>query len=148
MFLAIDPTNGLAIYDQIVRQVKFAIASGAIRPGELVPSVRELARTVAVNPNTVARAYRELQAEGVLQPVRGTGLAVTESAPEYCRRQRVKLIRERLRSVLREAAQSQLDRDEIRAMTNEELAQLDAAADRSAGSANRALSSPDEESSP
>ena len=125
MFLSIDPTNGLAIYDQIVRQIKFAVASEAIRPGELVPSVRELARILAVNPNTVARAYRELQAENILATVRGTGLEVTTKAPERCRKNRVKLIRERLRSVLEEARHSQLDQAEIRRLAEEELTKLE-----------------------
>ena len=124
MLLSIDPTNGLAIYDQIVRQIKFAVASQAIQPGELVPSVRELARAVAVNPNTVARAYRELQTEGVLETVRGTGLQVTTTAPKYCRQERLKLIRERLRYVLEEATHSQLERDAIRRLAEEELAKL------------------------
>ena len=70
MLFNIDPGDELAIYDQIVRQVKFAIASGAVLPGELVPSVRELAKQVTVNPNTVVRAFRELQTEGVLETVR------------------------------------------------------------------------------
>ena len=55
MFLSIDPHNGLAIYDQIVRQVKFAVACGALRKGELVPSVRELARELAVFREEAAR---------------------------------------------------------------------------------------------
>ena len=59
MFFHIDPSNGLAIYSQIVRQIKFAVAGEALRPGEMVPSVRELARELAVNPNTVSRAYRD-----------------------------------------------------------------------------------------
>ena len=54
MFLAIDPQNGVAIYEQIVRQVNFAVAGEALVSGDLVPSVRELARQLAVNPNTVA----------------------------------------------------------------------------------------------
>ena len=53
MFLSIDPHNGLAIYDQIVRQVKFTVACGGLRKGELVPSVRELARELAINPNSL-----------------------------------------------------------------------------------------------
>jgi len=84
MFFQIDPSNGLAIYDQVVRQIKFAIAGGALKAGELIPSVRELARELAINPNTVARAYRCLQDEGVLEPVRGQGLAVTAGACERC----------------------------------------------------------------
>lgn len=121
MFLSIDPHDGLAIYDQIVRQVKFAVACGALRTGELVPSVRELARELALNPNTVARAYRELQGEGVLSPVRGTGLEVASGAPDRCRGQRLELIRDRLRQVLTEATQSRLDADELRALVEQEL---------------------------
>ena len=122
MFLSVDPHNGLAIYDQIVRQVKFAVACGALRKGELVPSVRELARELAVNPNTVARAYRELQGAGVLSPVRGTGMEVADGADRRCRGQRLELIRARLRQVLVEAIQSQLDVNELRALLEQELA--------------------------
>ena len=125
MFVHVDPSNGLAIYDQIVRQVKFAVASDALRPGNLVPSVRELARDLTVNPNTVARAYRELQADNVLQALRGTGLEITSSAPKKCLADRASLIRGRLRSVLAEARQSGLAADEIRSLTEEELARLE-----------------------
>ncbi|MHC4874905.1 MAG: GntR family transcriptional regulator [Planctomycetota bacterium] len=124
MIISVDPSNGLAIYDQIVRQIKFAIASEAVLPGELVPSVRELSKQVAVNPNTVARAYRELQSDGVLESVRGTGLQVTKKAPKQCQTDRISLIRERLRQVLKEAQLSQLEVDEIRQLTESELSQL------------------------
>ena len=80
MFFAISAHNGVPIYEQIMRQVKFAVAAGLLGPGELVPSVRELARELVINPNTVARAYRELQAEGVLEAVRGTGLEIAAGA--------------------------------------------------------------------
>ena len=125
MFFRIDLSNGLAIYQQVVRQVKFAVASELLRPGELVPSVRELARELAINPNTVARAYRELQAGGVLEPVRGTGLAVTPGAGERCRGERVDLIRTRLQQVLVEAKQSRLDAGVLRAMVEGELAAIE-----------------------
>ncbi len=124
MLIHVDPGDELAIYDQIVRQIKFAIASKVVLPGELVPSVREMAKQCAVNPNTVVRAYRELQTEGVLETVRGTGLAVTKSAPKFCRNDRVDLIRSRLRAVLHEALQSQLDIDDVRAIAEEELSKL------------------------
>ena len=101
MFVHVDPSNGIAIYDQIVRQVKFAVASEALKPGNLVPSVREMARDLTVNPNTVARAYRELQVDNVLQPLRGTGLEVTSAAYKKCRDDRAALIRSRLRSATR-----------------------------------------------
>ena len=124
MFLAIDPQNGVAIYEQIVRQVNFAVAGEALAPGDLVPSVRELARQLAVNPNTVARAYRQLQSDGVLETVRGTGLAVSAGAAKRCRSARTKLLRERIRHVLNEAKQSRLAAEEIRTMVEEELSRL------------------------
>src|SRR3972149_6319559 len=114
MFLHVDAKNGLAVYDQIVRQVKFAVADGALGPGELVPSVRELARELAINPNTVARAYRQLQDDGVLTSVRGTGLAVAAGAGKRCRDERIELIRARLDQVFAEARQSRIDPQKLR----------------------------------
>jgi GntR family transcriptional regulator len=120
VFLQIDARNGLAVYDQIVRQVKFAVADGALTTGELVPSVRELARELAINPNTVARAYRQLQDDGVLDAVRGTGLAVAAAARRPCQAERTRLIRARLRQVLEEAALSGLDPQEIEQLVRAE----------------------------
>ncbi len=131
MFVHVDPSNGIAIYDQIVRQMKFAVASEALKPGNLVPSVREMARDLTVNPNTVARAYRELQADNVLQPLRGTGLEVTSAAPKKCLEDRAILLRQRLRSVLEEARQSGLDPDQVRRLAEEELARLNSKKDKS-----------------
>lgn len=124
MFFTIDAHNGLAVYDQIVRQVKFAVADGAVVAGELVPSVRELARELAINPNTVARAYRQLQDDGVLEPVRGTGLVVASAARRQCQSERTKLIRARLKLVLEEAATSGLDNAEIEQLVRAEIATL------------------------
>ena len=121
MFFNIDPGNGIAIYEQIARQVKFAVAGGALQPGDRVPSVRELSRSLAVNPNTVSRAYRELQFDGVLETVRGTGLEVTAAASKRCREERLKMIRERLRSVLEEAFQGGIKTSEIRRLLQNEL---------------------------
>ncbi len=124
MFFTVDPANGLAIYDQIARQLKFAVADETLKPGDLVPSVRELSRNLAVNPNTVARAFRELQSEGVLTGIRGTGLQVTSRAAKYCRRERLRLIRERLHQVLLEATQSGLEQSEIRQLVENEIEEL------------------------
>jgi GntR family transcriptional regulator len=121
VFLKIDAHNGLAVYDQIVRQLKFAVADAALRPGDMIPSVRELARELAINPNTVARAYRQLQEDGVLDVVRGTGLAVAPAARRQCQVERTKLIRARLRNVLQEAAQSGLESNEIDQIIRAEL---------------------------
>lgn len=124
MFLQIDAHNGLAVYDQIVRQVKFAVADGALTAGELIPSVRELARELAINPNTVARAYRQLQDDGVIETVRGTGLAVADGARRQCQSERTRLIRARLRQVLEEAALSGLDQQEVEQLVRTESAAI------------------------
>jgi GntR family transcriptional regulator len=125
MFFNIDPSNGLAIYEQVVRQVVFAVASGVLKSGDMVPSVRELARELAINPNTVARAYRQLQDDGVLMNVRGTGLAVAEGANGRCEAQRLALVRDRIQQVLIEAKQSRLELAELRELVESELAALE-----------------------
>ena len=114
MYIHIDQHQGMPIYEQIVRQVKFAVAAGLVQPSETIPSIRELAQQLAINPNTVIRAYRDLQNDGILATVRGTGLAVTVEAPALCRASRRDLIVERVRSVLFEAQQSGLAAKELR----------------------------------
>jgi GntR family transcriptional regulator len=125
MFFKIDLANGLAIYQQVVRQVKYAIAGGVLKAGELVPSVRELSRELAINPNTVARAFRQLQADGVLESVRGMGLQVALGAQQQCCDERVELIRQRLQQVLLEAKQSRLEAADLRALVDGELAAIE-----------------------
>ncbi|MBI2479440.1 MAG: GntR family transcriptional regulator [Planctomycetia bacterium] len=124
MFLNINPSNGIAIYDQVVRQIKFAVAQGAVKPGNLVPSVREMARELAINPNTVARAYQQLQADGVLEQVRGLGLEVAADAVKQCKSERQKLIQDRIRQALMEAKQSGLDGDELRQIVEKQVASV------------------------
>jgi len=120
----IDTGNGMPIYEQIVRQVKFAIADGTLKVGQNVPSVRDLSSQLAINPNTVARAYRDLQAVGLLLPIRGTGLAVTASAPRQCRKERLDLIRGRLDAVLREAVLNGVSHEEIHTLVDSVLSGL------------------------
>jgi GntR family transcriptional regulator len=87
----------------------------------MVPSVRELARELAINPNTIARAYRQLQDDRVLEPVRGTGLEIATGAAARCRQERLNLIRVRLHQVLIEARQSGLEAADIRKLVDTEL---------------------------
>ncbi len=118
MFFRIDPDSGVAIYDQIARQVKYAVAKSALRTGELVPSVRELAVKLAVNPNTVARAYRDLQNDGVLEALRGEGLRVAQAAVAHCYKARQKNLEVRVQGVIMEAQQSGFVEDEFFALVN------------------------------
>lgn len=121
MFFDINPSNGVPVYEQVSRQIMFAIASGGIQAGEFIPSVRELARELAINPNTVARAFRDLQDLEIIESIRGTGLAVTKGAKTKCVTARTRLIRDRLKAVLEEARQSQLDDSELRKIIDAEL---------------------------
>lgn len=113
MICHIDANNGVPIYEQIGRQVKFAVANGLLLIGEHVPSVRELATQLAVNPNTVARAYRELQQAGVLIPIRGTGLAIAPDAASKCKSDRQEIIRDRVFSIVQETQRAGMSLDEL-----------------------------------
>ncbi|MCA9129060.1 MAG: GntR family transcriptional regulator [Planctomycetales bacterium] len=116
MQLSIEPNNGIPIYEQLVRQIKYAVAEGIVVPGQVIPSVREMAKLLAVNPNTVQRAYLQLQSESVLQALRGRGMAVCSDARDRCVTDRRALLAERLQAVLAEAILSGLATEQIREM--------------------------------
>lgn len=92
--LRVDPTLPLPIWSQIEDGVRHQVASGLLRPGEPVPSVRELAREQKVNPNTVAKAYQRLADAGVLETRRGEGTFVAERPPALSAAARERLLRE------------------------------------------------------
>lgn len=81
MLLKPNPSLGVPIYLQIMEQVKHAIETGAVRPGEQLPGIRPLAEELVINPNTVAKAYRELEHEGVIELRHGAGAFVSARAP-------------------------------------------------------------------
>jgi GntR family transcriptional regulator len=124
MFFSIDPSSGVPIYEQIVRQVKFAIAEQTLTAGQLLPSVRQLSHDLAINPNTVARAYQQLQADGLLEPLRGRGLAVCAGGIAKCKRFRGSLLESRIAAVLAEALHGGLTADEITDLVANQLRQL------------------------
>jgi GntR family transcriptional regulator len=80
MILRPNPSTGVPIYLQLMEQVKHAIETGAVRPGEQLPGIRPLAEQLVINPNTVAKAYRELQHEGVIELRHGAGAFVSREA--------------------------------------------------------------------
>jgi GntR family transcriptional regulator len=75
-----NPSSGVPIYLQLMEQVKHAIETGALRPGEQLPGLRPLAEELVINPNTVAKAYRELEHEGILELRQGAGAFVAATA--------------------------------------------------------------------
>jgi GntR family transcriptional regulator len=121
MIFDIRPNSSTPIYEQIIAQVIFGIASGALEAGMSIPSVRDLAFQLTVNPNTVARAFQKLSERGILEAKRGLGMEVTAQAPALCRAQRHEIIRGRVREALREAVASALPADEVERIVSDEL---------------------------
>jgi GntR family transcriptional regulator len=80
MLLRPNPASGVPIYLQLMEQVKHAIETGALRPGEQLPGIRPLAEELVINPNTVAKVYRELEHEGVIELRHGAGAFVSGNA--------------------------------------------------------------------
>lgn len=105
MQIHISTTDGVAIYLQIVNQIKYLVASGRLTPGEELPAIRVLAERLVVNPNTVARAYRELEAAGIVEKRRTAGTYVSEQGSPLARRERIKILTERIDALLAEAQQ-------------------------------------------
>lgn len=92
MEFSISPTGGTPIYQQLAEQICMAVARGRLRPDERLPSVRELSQALVVNPNTIARAYTELEREGVLYTRPGLGVFVArlpQALPRKARRDRL-----------------------------------------------------------
>src|SRR5579862_4583345 len=79
MLFRLHPSSGLPLYLQLMEQVKHAIETGALKAGDQLPTIRKLAESLVMNPNTVVRAYRELQHEGVIELKHGSGAFISES---------------------------------------------------------------------
>ena len=111
-----NPSSGVPIYLQLMEQVKHAIETGALRPGEQLPGMRPLAEELVINPNTVAKAYRELEHEGVIELRHGAGAFVSANA-------RAKKLTDKLRAgqAIVEAA---VDKLHARGITDEEIRRL------------------------
>ncbi len=85
MIVRLNPSSGIPIYLQITEQVKHAVETGALRAGDQLPTIRKLAEDLVANPNTVVRAYRELEHEGIIELRHGSGAFVSASAANGAR---------------------------------------------------------------
>jgi GntR family transcriptional regulator len=110
----VDPRSHVPIYLQIAGGIRAAVAAGLYRPGEPVPSLRALALDVQVNPNTVQRAYDELEREGLLYPRRGRGLFVTEQGAASAQRRARQAVRGALDEAIRVARSAGMSAEQIR----------------------------------
>jgi GntR family transcriptional regulator len=111
--LHISSGDGTPIYLQIVNQVKYLVASGRLAPGEELPPIRVLAQRLLVNPNTVARAYRELEVAGLVTKRRTAGTFVSAAGSPLGRRERSRILAERIDALLAEARQMDVSAEEL-----------------------------------
>lgn len=136
MLLHINPSSGVPIYLQIENQVKHYIASGAVKAGEALPSVRQVAADLRVNPNTVARAYQNLERDGVLRSVPGGRTYAAENPSGLLKAEKIRRLRPHARQIAVEGTQLRLDPKEIVNLVEQELEALEVVNERT-GSSNR-----------
>ena len=122
MIFRLSQSSGIPLYLQLMEQVKHAIETGALRPGEQLPAIRKLAEDLVMNPNTVVRAYRELEHEGVVELRHGSGAFISDSEAG-----RVKIIRRGqalMQAAIDKLTSLGLSEPEIRRLVENELALL------------------------
>ena len=113
MKIIIQPQGTLAIYEQIVNQLKNTIVTGELKAGEALPSIRALAGALQVSVITTKRAYEELEKEGLIRSVAGKGFYVCEYNTDYLREKQLMMIEERLAELIGEAKSAGLSREEF-----------------------------------
>ena len=113
MELSIDTKSGVPFYRQIIEQIKFGVARGELKSGDRLPTVRQLAVDLSINPNTVIRAYRELEIEGVLDTQQGSGTFVGRHKPEVDRLEKKRMVDQILTDLLARASSYGLSIDDV-----------------------------------
>jgi GntR family transcriptional regulator len=124
VWIDVDPRSGVPIYVQIVDQVRHAIEVGGFGPGERLPTVRRLAGDLAIAPNTVVKAYNELQRAGLVESRPGVGTVVAEGVGEMARERQVAEIFRRLRVIARDAAALGISEDDLWASLDSEYERI------------------------
>ena len=128
MDITITVTDGVPIYRQIINQVKYLVASGLLLPGEELPAIRTLALQLKVTPNTIVKAYGDLETLGVVHKRRGSGTFVSEGRPQLAIRERRRVIEQRIDALLAEAHQLNFTVDDILRMVRERKTAMDSEA--------------------
>ena len=113
MQLRVSTGDGVPIYLQIANQVKYLVASGRLAAGDEVPPIRVLAHQLLINPNTVARAYLELEREGVVQKRHGSGTYISDTGSPLARKERLRIVSERVDALLAEARHLEVEPQEL-----------------------------------
>ena len=132
MLIRPNPSLGVPIYLQLMEQVKHAIETGALRPGEQLPGIRPLAEELVINPNTVAKAYRELEHEGVIELRHGAGAFVSAQARDRKNTDRLRTAQPLVAAAVDKLRARGLSDEEIRRLFEAELAGLSRRGEQSA----------------
>lgn len=125
MDITINVADGVPIYRQIANQIRYMVASGLLRPGEEIPSIRTLALRLKVTPNTVVKAYDELESAGILEKRHGAGTFVTGRRASLAKRERGRIIEQRIDALLAEAHQLGYTPDELLAAFRDRQAAME-----------------------
>jgi GntR family transcriptional regulator len=121
MLPRIDPAKSEPIYAQLMGEVKYFVATGMMSPGEALPSVRDMALKLRINPNTVARAYRGLEREGVVNTVRGKGVFVSDSPRSGDKKLAQSEIKRALDGILVDAFHMGISAEQVRDMLSDRI---------------------------
>ncbi len=121
MLIQLNFKSGKPVYLQVVDQVKAAAASGALRTGEPLPSIRPLAEQLRVNRNTVAKAYAELEGQGVIETVAGRGCFLKENHSPFRKDVRLKMVAEEIDAAIVQAHHLRVDEKEFLELVKERL---------------------------
>lgn len=121
MWLDVDPRSGVPIYVQLVEGVRRALEVGTLGPGERLPTVRALAGELTVAPNTVVKAYNELQREGLIESRAGVGTVVAGEAGEAVKRRKVEDLYGRVGALVRDASGLGITEEDLRERFDREL---------------------------
>jgi GntR family transcriptional regulator len=107
--IEINPRSSTPIYEQIIQKIKELCLRGIMKPGDKLPSVREMASLIIANPNTVSKAYKELEREGIIETLRGRGTFISETAKMSLDEGKVRMIKEQLKQMIIEAHYAGVD---------------------------------------
>lgn len=120
--IRINPDGPIAVYVQIENHIQFAIASGRVKSGQTLPSVRDLSESLKVNPNTITKSYRDLELTGLVTTRRGIGVKVAENARALCKKSVADMVRGHLRDAVGECFASGMTQAQIKKIVSETLA--------------------------
>lgn len=126
MQIRISANDGVPIYMQVVHQIKYLVAAGRLVAGEELPAIRTLAEKLVVNPNTIARAYRELEIAGIVEKRRTAGTYISEQGSPLARRERMKILSDRTDQLLAEALQMNVPIEEVVQLIHQRYSVLNA----------------------